>query len=221
MRFLEPFLHLFWPSSCPLCGRLGVVACPECLDSIVEAVKPCCLFCFRPLPCSVHGIDVPFLVYGAAHRGAAKVLVHRLKYEGQKALGRRMGEALARKTALPVEIDFLFPVPLHRSSERPYNQALEIARGISGIRNWPVMDALQWNIGGKRQVEKTAGERKSLPEGALLFSGKRGSLKGKRVLLVDDVSTTGTTLRRCVDAIRQSGAEAVGAVVWTRVPERQ
>jgi len=204
-----------------LCGRLGVVVCPECLDSIVEAAEPCCLFCFRPLPCSVHGRDAPFLVYGAAHRGVAKDLVHRLKYEGQKALGRRMGESLARKTTLPPEIDFLFPVPLHKSSERPYNQALEIARGISGIRNWPVMDALQWSVGGKRQVEKTAEERKSLPEGALLFTGKRGSLKGKRVLLVDDVSTTGTTLRRCVDAIRQSGAEAVGAVVWTWVPGRQ
>ncbi|MGC9490807.1 MAG: ComF family protein [Thermovirgaceae bacterium] len=151
----------------------------------------------------------------------AKVFVHSLKYEGQKALGRRMGETLARKTVLPEGIDYLLPVPLHRSSERPYNQALEIARGISSIRGWSVMDALEWNIDGKRQVEKTAEERKNLPEGALLFSGKQGSLKGKRVLLVDDVSTTGTTLRRCVEAIKYSGAGVLGAVVWTRVPDRK
>lgn len=221
MRFLEPFLHLCWPSSCPVCGRLGVVACPGCLDSLVETSKPLCLFCFRPFPCSVHGRNVPFLVYGAAHRDMAKVLVHSLKYEGQKALGRRMGETLARKTVLPEGIDFLVPVPLHRSSERPYNQAFEIARGISGIRNWPVLNALQWNIGGKRQVEKTAKERKNLPEGALAFSGKQDDLLGKRILLVDDVTTTGTTLKRCVDAIKFSGAEVVGAVVWTRVSERE
>jgi predicted amidophosphoribosyltransferase len=83
------------------------------------------------------------------------------------------------------------------------------------------LNALQWNIGGKRQVEKTAKERKNLPEGALAFSGKQDDLLGKRILLVDDVTTTGTTLKRCVDAIKFSGAEVVGAVVWTRVSERE
>ncbi|MFP4481900.1 MAG: ComF family protein [Thermovirgaceae bacterium] len=160
-------------------------------------------------------------MYGAIHRGTAKALVHSLKYEGRKALGRRMGQALARKTVFPAGIDFLLPVPLHKKSERPYNQALEIARGISDIWKLPVLDVLQWAREGKRQVEKSAVERKNLPEGAVAFSGKQSDLSGKRALLVDDVSTTGTTLRRCVDAISQSGVDVRGAVVWTRVPQKE
>jgi len=204
-----------------VCGRLATVACLECLDSIVKTAKPVCLHCLRPIPCMVHGDAAPFLVYGAMHRGLAKRLVHRFKYEGHRALGRQMGKALARNMTVPAVVDVIVPVPLHRKSDRPYNQALELACGMSEIWEIPVANVLQWALEGKRQVEKTARERKELPLNALIFSGSPGALCGKKALVVDDVSTTGTTLKRSVEVLQRNGVKVPGAVVWTRVPDKE
>jgi predicted amidophosphoribosyltransferase len=155
------------------------------------------------------------------HRGLAKRLVHRFKYEGHSALGRQMGQALARNITLPADVDVIVPVPLHKKSDRPYNQALELARGISEIWEIPVGNVLQWAMEGKRQVEKTARERKELPLNALVFSGSPGDLCGKKALLVDDVSTTGTTLKRSAEVLHRTGVKVPGAVVWTRVPDKE
>lgn len=155
------------------------------------------------------------------HRGLAKRLVHRFKYEGHRVLGRQMGQALARNMTLPAEVDVIVPVPLHRKSDRPYNQALELARGMSEIWEIPVANVLRWAMEGKRQVEKTARERKELPINALVFSGSPAGLCGKKALLVDDVSTTGTTLKRSAEVLHRTGVKVPGAVVWTLVPDKE
>jgi predicted amidophosphoribosyltransferase len=106
-------------------------------------------------------------------------------------------------------------VPLHRKSGRPFNQALEIARGVSEILKVPVKDGLEWTGGEKPQVGKASLERKQLSAGALRLSGKITDSTATSVLLVDDVCTTGTTLRRCAEALRSGTLHVTGALVWT------
>lgn len=215
MSFHGALSHILWPQSCPLCGRLSKAICPDCLIFLVEKNNPVCLECFRPLPCDSHGKDALFLVFGALHKKEAKRLVHMLKYEGHKALGRPLGRAVALTVNLPKEVDCIVPVPLHRKSGRPFNQALEIARGVSEILKVPVKEELEWTGGEKPQVGKASLERKQLSAGALRLSGKITGTTARSVLLVDDVCTTGTTLRRCAEALRRGTLHVTGALVWT------
>ena len=150
---------------------------------------------------------------GVLHEGKARELVHLLKYEGWKALGVPMGRALASK--LPrLETDLLVPVPLHRGSPRAYNQAAGLARGLASLWGTEVAESLRWTLQRPPQVAFDGAARR-LPEGALAWArpGPAG-----RVVLVDDVSTTGETLRAAARAAGAAGWKVAGAVVWTWSP---
>lgn len=112
--------------------------------------------------------------------------------------------------------DILVPVPLHRNSRRNYNQAKLIADGISRVNGKSVEDILFWNTDVHSQVSRSPSERKQLSPD---FMNCRKSLPdGKKVLLVDDVATTGTTLQICSKAIKRAGGKVTGAVTWTVSP---
>lgn len=215
MSLLDQVMHLFWPASCPLCGRIGTVACRDCLAKLVEGNPPLCLHCFRPFPCGRHGPEGPFLLFAAVHRGDARRLVHLLKFEGVRAVGRHMGRTFAQAVKLPDEAGLIVPVPLHQASKRPFNQALEIARGMSEVWKTPVKELLEWDISLERQVGKNFRERRDLPGRSIVCSGEPAAESGKGILLVDDVCTTGTTLRRCADALCRGRYRVAGAAVWT------
>lgn len=112
--------------------------------------------------------------------------------------------------------DVLVPVPLHRNSRRNYNQAKLIADGISGVSGKSVEDILFWNTDVHSQVSRSPSERKQLSPD--LMNCKKSLPDGKKVLLVDDVATTGTTLQICSKAIKRAGGKVTGAVTWTVSP---
>lgn len=124
-----------------------------------------------------------------------------------------MGRLMAENT-MRIDADLLVPIPLHKDSKREYNQTELIARGISEIWNIPTApDALFWNKGQGRQTEKSGHLRKMLPYGSISSSSLNG---GCRVVLVDDVYTTGATLRAAKFAAERSGAVVLGAMLWSR-----
>lgn len=205
---LDPLLHLFWPCACPVCRRPGSPACPACLDSLIVPLEPRCLLCQGPSPCSRHP-EAPWIRSGALHRGPAKDLVHGLKYGGWRALGRPLGASLGRR--LPRTACLLVPVPLHRRSPRPYNQAAGLARGIASVWRVPWAERLTWRIDRSPQVRSGREERR-LPPQALTW---RGHEPTEPVVLVDDVCTTGETLRAAAEAVRLAGGSVAGAVTWT------
>jgi ComF family protein len=112
--------------------------------------------------------------------------------------------------------DGLVPVPLHpsRLRERGYNQARLLAAEIGLVHRKPVLEPLkrcratkpQWNLGRGERGRNVSGGIKAAP----------GSAKGLRLLLIDDVCTTGATLEECARALREGGAESVGAFVFAR-----
>lgn len=194
--------HLLWPRACPFCGALGRSACVLCLLPLLEP----------PLPTDLGGLQ---LWSGGEHDGILRELVLALKYGGDRTLGTAMGRALGRIFPCP-GADLLVPVPLHRGSERDYNQSLALAEGIAKEWNLPVRNALSWREHRSAQTSLDEAERKKLPDNA--FEYRQEILSGKRAVLVDDVATTGTTFLRAAHAVERAGGKIAVALSWTCAP---
>lgn len=155
------------------------------------------------------------------YRGVARTLALALKFGGDRPLARAMAALMVEriKTAAfppPSAFDVAVPVPLHRTRRRArgYNQAALLSREMAR------MMALRHRTGGLRRVVATPEQtlmggaaRRSFPKGAFRAYG---TWTGCRVLLVDDVITTGATTSACAQALRDAGAATVYAVSFAR-----
>ncbi len=208
---LEYLPHLIWPSSCPVCGKIGQDICPLCCSQMLDPSGPVCLLCEGPLPCDTHGC-LPW--YSAAsHSGMARELVLLLKYRGNARIGLEMGKRMASMLPKPRSA-VIIPVPLHRGSPRKYNQARWIASGISKAWGFPLMDGLKWSKAMSCQTSLDGPDRSDMPMDAIGWDGP--SLKGQEVVIVDDVKTTGTTLYRSYLALRDYSPGGVQFLTWSR-----
>lgn len=153
--------------------------------------------------------------------GPVREAVHRLKYRGQRALAEPLGGLMAdwweRRGA---EVDLIVPVPLHpkRLRERGYNQAALLAKVMARHVGRPLADdgVLVRVRHTRSQMELGEAQRRRNVIGA--FRADEVGVRGRRVLLVDDVCTTGATLEACTDALRAAGAVEVRAFTLARTP---
>ena len=149
-------------------------------------------------------------------RGAPELhpLVHRMKYGGDRWLARRAGRWVAEGNRPPDSGCVLVPVPLHwrRWLRRGYNQSDWLARGVSAEWGLPVARGVLWRE--QHRVSLT-GSNRSLRQQQLgmTYAARPPDLTGSRVILVDDVLTTGATLRACTFALEEAGWMVDGAVV--------
>lgn len=149
-----------------------------------------------------------------AYQEAVTAMIVGLKFQGQLAYARILGELMAeplarRKKALP---ELILPIPLHaqRLKERGFNQAVEIARPIGKALGIPLeLRALKRVKNTAAQMKLSAKERRQNIRGAFRVEE---SLAGKRVALVDDVMTTGSTLREVASCLLRGGVREVE--VW-------
>jgi ComF family protein len=141
--------------------------------------------------------------------------VQGLKYDGQLANARVLGTMLGRSVrpaGLHLDVDVLVPVPLHpeKLAERGFNQSIEIARWVAREVGRPCDCAsLKRTRFTRPQVGLPLAERRENLQGAFAVTG---SLRGRRVAVVDDVVTTGSTVRECAWALLR--AEAASVQVW-------
>lgn len=167
----------------------------------------------------VQGFDAVYS-YGS-YEDSLRKLIHLFKYGGVQPLARRFGDWLA--LALPREksFDVIVPMPLHwiKRWQRGFNQSDLLAREIG--RRWrvPVRAVVRRKKSTTPQAGLTNAKRRANVSGA--FDVRRGiSLKGQRVLLVDDVITTGATARACALALKRAGAKHVAVLALARTDRR-
>lgn len=205
---------------CPACRALlrprkgGY--CPRCgeLSAFPDAAPALCGDCEKTPPPWEH-----FRFYGA-YGGALKTLLLRGKFGADPAVLHLLGRFLAHACADLPKPDAIVPVPLHatRLRERGFNQCQELARPLSYALGAPLQPELLLRQHPTRhQVGLSEAERLANLESAFLASPRA---RGKRILLVDDAATTGTTLRRATLALLDphGGAAAVDVAVVARTP---
>lgn len=223
-RLAEAALEILFPADCYLCGR----ALPWRQKGSV------CLPCWESLPWSpgilVRGGALRAVAWAASYEGPIRRLVHGFKFEGMHYLGRHLGAALADRLVpllAPQGPDLIVPVPLHwwRRYRRGFNQALLLAVPLARKAALPLLPgALARPRLGRRQLGLSRRQRLRSLEGC--YRACRGApwglparaLRGKTVLLVDDVMTTGATLEACARATLRGGARDVLACVLARTP---
>lgn len=215
MRFI---LDLLLPPRCPGCGREGEVLCAGCSRSLERRIH-------EPpgvpigLPAALpHGLVQA--EWCAAFSGPARAAIHALKYDGERRLGEPLGLLLARRWAhAGVGGDLLVPVPIHpdRRRERGFDQAELLAAAAGRHLRLPMTAALM-------RVERTVAqhslgraERARNVGGAFAVRPGFGpQVRGRWLVLVDDVATTGATLSGCAMALHAAGALAVSAITLAR-----
>lgn len=148
--------------------------------------------------------------------------MHRLKYGDRGDLALAMGAMMARAGAeLLADADVLVPVPLHwtRLWSRRFNQAMALARVLARHSGRPCDPGLLIRRKATaHQVGLTRAQRGDNLQGALRVpAGRKGTLAGRRVLLIDDVMTTGATANAAARALLRGGASAVDVLTFTRV----
>jgi ComF family protein len=155
------------------------------------------------------------------YAGTLRELVHALKYQGRRSIAPRLAGLLRDRCAgVLADVDAVVPVPLHRRREwsRGFNQA----DAIAGELHLPVWRPLRRVRHTAAQSTLAAPERRRNVRGAFGLRGgpwnrgRRTCLSGARVVLVDDVSTTGATLDACAEVLKAAGATEVRAVTVAR-----
>ncbi len=223
MNILTDLKRFFFPRQCVVCGApLSAEACV-------------CLACDAALPLartgSTPGNPVEQIFWGRFPLQRASsvylyskgsdvaLILYAMKYHGRRKLctqmGRRMAEELS-DTGFFAGIDCLVPVPLHpsRLRQRGYNQSEELARGLSAKTSIPVVaDALERTRNNATQTHKSGFGRWEDSDNLFRPTEAARRLKGKHILLTDDVLTTGATLTACADAL--SGIEDIQISVLT------
>lgn len=226
-RLLRPALDLVFPPHCVACGAIGSWFCRDCHDQIEVQAPPLCQRCGRPIGrgalcarCRHHPPPVDSLRSVAPHKYPLSKAIHALKYEGVRVLAAPLGALMAAYAMdLRLDVDLLVPVPLHRARERErgYNQSRLLACEMSSRLGWPVVEAVSRLRDTPAQVGLSRAERLANVRGA--FAVTDAAVTGQRVLMVDDVCTTGATLGACAESLRRAGARTVAALTLARATD--
>ncbi len=228
-RAWRALVAALFPARCLGCRRRGAPFCPACWQALPRLRGTLCPRCARPLAvagtCAACARRPPALraVRAACvYDGAIRAAIHRLKYGQERHLADPLAALLLEcLAARPLTVDALVPVPLDRARARArgYNQAGLLAAPVAAALGVPVAaDWLARQRPTRPQVGLSAAARRANVRGA--FRCPTPDVAGRRVLLVDDVMTTGATLEACAEALVAAGAARVyGLVVARDVPD--
>lgn len=228
------------PERCPLCGEVlpqwgAESLCAECLAAVSPINDPVCGLCGLPLSeaslppnliCGRCSMEAPHFETARAYgeyNGALAQAIRDFKFRGRRslapALGRLMVEADLDRLG-DYQADAVAPVPLHpaRLRERGFNQAADLARPVARRRGLRLLhEALVRTRPTPEQTGMTFKQRRANVGGAFR-PGDGNAVKGKSILLVDDVLTTGATADECSRVLLKAGASKVAVLTLARTP---
>lgn len=209
-KILDGVLNLVYPEHvvCIFCNLETLVddmgVCRSCAQKLIPVES--CEYTLRSIP-QLDGLKASF-----RYSGTVAEAVKRYKYNGHSYLGKQFAQFMEIDKAW--KIDCIVPVPLHpaREKERGYNQCLLLAKPIAERYGLELDEhMLKRTVNTDKQSRKNAKERVNNLTGA--FEADRERCAGKSILLVDDVCTTGNTLRECATELKEKGALSVYALV--------
>jgi len=244
-RAREQLLDAIFPPRCAGCGCFTAdLFCADCASQLQPIAPPLCFICGAPFDVLAKGVEIcadcranryqqapPFAALRSAYRfdGPMRKAAHRFKYRGKTSLAAPLAalleECLKNQDALdaPVipweELKLIVPVPLSswRNYRRGYNQSALLARELAQHLDVPFEELLKRARHTPPQVGLSPRERAENVRGAFALNALLNeSQKSSPILLVDDVYTTGATIRECAQVLRKNGATTVYALTLAR-----
>jgi ComF family protein len=227
-KLVSSLVSLVYPSACPVCKNSSDILhcapiCAACWDTIKRYDGPSCRVCAAPLvseysrlcgECLHHPPPFSFVLNYGLYSDALSEAIHLLKFSGLKRIAKPLGRLLLE---LPIpRADGIVPVPVSVRTlrERGFNQTMLLARVLSKQLGIPVMMDLLFK---KKETGPQIGlGAKARADNLKNAFAARGRADGMRLLLLDDVMTTGATVRECSKALLKSGAKEVIVVTLAR-----
>lgn len=216
---------LIYPPFCCSCGKGGdSYLCAKCIEEIRFIDHQHCRTCGTPTEKTTcpecEGREYAFerAASVGVYEGALTKAIHTFKYDNRIALADRLAELMAMGYAnarFPERVDLVIPVPVHRSRlvERGFNQAEELAVRFCRLKRLPYRkDVLIKKKKTPHQVELSQEMRYSNVKNVFAVRNSE-TVRGKRILLIDDVFTTGSTLSESAQVLMDAGA--AGVYVYT------
>ena len=214
-RLFESLINLLFPPKCPFCGKIldTVGICPKCEKALPWIPEEQILITEGELTCAAP----------LRYEGAVRETLLRLKFRGGSALAEPLGEVLARCAAeqFAGEFDVVTWVPVSRKrlKKRGYDQSRLLAEAacrqwgtkpvqlLKKVQDNPAQSGLQGNAARRANVL------------GVYDPAEPTLIRGRRVLLIDDIHTTGATLAECVRVLRENGAASVLCLTAARTPD--
>jgi competence protein ComFC len=220
-------LDWVFPPDCPGCESVGERFCEKCRDSVEPMHGPLCSVCGEPVreaglcvDCLTEPPDFDALRAYTLFDGTIRNALHRLKYRNDISMGDVLAPYLVDLLShqnWPVDLVTAVPLSKKRQRSRGYNQAERIARPFAVRIHKPYYaNAIHRVVDTRSQIDLSLTERRENVSGAFYANSMVVGLKS--VIIIDDVSTTGSTISECARALKEAGAERVYALTVARAP---
>lgn len=221
MKLLERFYSIIAPHDCLACGKEGSLLCQSCRSEEITPLPPRCYSCFRLsqgwrvcTACRKRGVTLHMVAVCTQYRGAAKELLYTLKFGRAVAAAETIAKCMVPLSEF-LEPDCIItevPTASSRVRQRGYDQSKRIAKAYAASIDRQYASLL-WRMGNTRQVGQSRAAR--IEQSLAMFRIRNvESVKGRHVVIVDDVLTTGATIESAARCLKRSGAASVSAVLF-------
>jgi competence protein ComFC len=199
-------LDFIYPPFCCYCQKIGKYLCHECYATIE--------FLSLPIQPRLEPLYLDQVISVCTYSNAIVPVIHSLKYKSVKDLGILLAQLTYFSTAIPAA-HVIVPIPIHssRRKQRGFNQTEEVAKELSRLTKIPTQNILQKNRKTQTQAKtKSRAQRMKNIQNSFALQVKSHLPLPPKVLLIDDVFTTGNTLNECAKVLKEHGCQKVFAL---------